>query len=76
MQQPSNAFIQTKLQIMMMTGTILGPGTIILMLVGAFSTAFSISTDLAMILNFIPMILFMMICFTLKSDIQLFVAQL
>ena len=76
MQQPSNAFIQTKLQIMMMTGTILGPGTIILMLVGAFSTAFSISTDLAMILNFIPMVLFMVICFTLKSDIQLFVAQL
>lgn len=62
-------------QIMMMVGTILGPGTIFLMLVGAFTAAFKISNWDSFLLNLVPILGFMLICFSLKSDIQLFVAQ-
>ena len=60
----------------MMVGTILGPGTIFLMLVGAINSAFGFSMNDAFIYNLIPIIGFMIICYTLKSDIQLFVAQI
>ena len=61
---------------MMMVGTILGPGTIFLMLVGAINSAFGYSMNDAFMYNLIPIIGFMIICYTLKSDIQLFVAQI
>ena len=60
----------------MMVGTILGPGTIFLMLVGAINSAFGYSMNDAFMYNLIPIIGFMIICYTLKSDIQLFVAQI
>ncbi|XP_077301033.1 hyaluronan synthase-like protein kkv isoform X2 [Arctopsyche grandis] len=62
--------------IMLMGGTVLGPGTIFLMLVGAFVAAFKIDNWTSFYYNIIPIILFMVICFTCKSSIQLFVAQI
>lgn len=53
-----------------MAGTILGPGTIFLMLVGAFVAAFKIGNWPSFEYNIIPILLFMIACFTLKSDIQ------
>ena len=62
---------------MMMVGTILGPGTIFLMLVGAFSAAFGIANWDSFLYNLIPILGFMVLCFVIKkTDIQLFVAQL
>ena len=61
---------------MVMVGTVLGPGTIFLMLVGAFNAAFSIANWDAFLYNLIPILLFMVVCFTLDSKIQLFMAQL
>ena len=61
---------------MMMVGTVLGPGTIFLMLVGALNSAFGISNNDAFMYNLIPILGFMIICYTLKSDMQLFVAQI
>ncbi|XP_068231758.1 chitin synthase chs-2-like isoform X2 [Palaemon carinicauda] len=58
-------------QTMLMAGTILGPGTIFLMLVGAFVAAFRIGNWLSFQYNIIPIFLFMVVCFTLKSDIQI-----
>ncbi|KAG7158769.1 Chitin synthase chs-2-like, partial [Homarus americanus] len=63
-------------QTMLMAGTILGPATIFLMLVGAFVAAFRIANWLSFQYNIIPIFLFMVACFTLKSSIQLIVAQI
>ncbi|KAK8746557.1 hypothetical protein OTU49_017078, partial [Cherax quadricarinatus] len=63
-------------QTMLMAGTILGPGTIFLMLVGAFVAAFRIGNWLSFQYNIIPILLFMVACFVLKSSIQLIVAQI
>lgn len=58
------------IQMMLMGGTILGPGTIFLMLVGAFVAAFKIDNWTSFYYNIIPIMLFMVICFTCKSNIQ------
>nr|XP_031829269.1 chitin synthase chs-2 isoform X3 [Nomia melanderi] len=63
-------------QILLMGGTILGPGTIFLMLVGAFVAAFKIDNWTSFYYNIIPILLFMLVCFTCKASIQVFVAGL
>jgi chitin synthase len=55
---------------MLMGGTILGPGTIFLMLVGAFVAAFHIDNWTSFEYNIIPILFFMFICFVCKSEIQ------
>ncbi|XP_067001405.2 chitin synthase chs-2 [Anabrus simplex] len=62
-------------QILLMGGTILGPGTIFLMLVGAFVVAFHIDNWTSFQYNIIPILIFMFICFVCKPNIQLFAAQ-
>ncbi|CAG7817051.1 unnamed protein product [Allacma fusca] len=63
-------------QFMLMGGTILGPGTIFLMLVGAFVAAFRIDNWTSFYWNIYPIFIFMFVCFTLKANIQLIVAQI
>ncbi|XP_076648765.1 hyaluronan synthase-like protein kkv isoform X2 [Halictus rubicundus] len=63
-------------QILLMGGTILGPGTIFLMLVGAFVAAFKIDNWTSFYYNIIPILLFMLVCFTCKASIQVAVAAL
>lgn len=63
-------------QFMLMGGTILGPGTIFLMLVGAFVAVFHIDNWTSFYYNIVPILSFMFICFTCKSNIQLLVAQI
>ncbi|KAJ6216762.1 hypothetical protein RDWZM_007919 [Blomia tropicalis] len=60
---------------MLMVGTILGPGTIFLMLVGAVNAVFRISNWDSFIMNIVPILFFILICFTAKNDIQIFCAQ-
>lgn len=59
-----------------MGGTILGPGTIFLMLVGAFVAAFQIDNWTSFYYNIVPILFFMLVCFTCKANIQLLVAQI
>ncbi|BES88625.1 chitin synthase [Nesidiocoris tenuis] len=63
-------------QFMLMGGTILGPGTIFLMLVGAFVAAFKIDNWTSFYYNIIPIMFFMLVCFTCKAEIQLLLAQM
>lgn len=63
-------------QVVLMIGTVIGPGTIFLMLVGAFVAAFKISQYYSMVMNTAPVLLFIIICATCKSDTQLFFAGL
>ncbi|KAH7639899.1 chitin synthase-like protein 2 [Dermatophagoides farinae] len=61
---------------MLMVGTILGPGTIFLMLVGAVNAVFRISNWDSFFWNFVPILLFIIVCFLAKNDAQIFVAQI
>eukprot|EP00095_Tigriopus_kingsejongensis_P011454 maker-scaffold271_size230452-snap-gene-0.8 protein:Tk11454 transcript:maker-scaffold271_size230452-snap-gene-0.8-mRNA-1 annotation:"isoform b" len=63
-------------QIMMMIGTVLGPGSIFLMLVGACGVAFSLATWTSFVINLVPMIIFILVCLLAKSDTQIIVAQI
>ena len=62
-------------QSMIMVGTVLGPGTIFLMLVGALQAAFKMVFWDAFLFQLAPIIGFMMICQYGKKDIQLMVAK-
>ncbi|XP_071447223.1 chitin synthase chs-2-like [Hetaerina americana] len=63
-------------QMVLMAGSILGPGTIFLMLVGAFNAAFRIDNYTSLYYNLIPILVYMFVCFLCKSDVQLWVALL
>ncbi|XP_076345619.1 LOW QUALITY PROTEIN: chitin synthase chs-2-like [Tachypleus tridentatus] len=63
-------------QAMLMIGTILGPGTIFLMLVGAMVAAFKISNWTSFGANIIPILFFIFICFVANNKIQILVAQI
>ncbi|OXA64962.1 Chitin synthase 1 [Folsomia candida] len=73
---PDISFLYICYQIVMMVGTILGPGTIFLMLVGAFATAFNLGQWTSFLYNFIPILTFILVCFLCKANIQLMVAQI
>lgn len=55
---------------MLMVGTILGPGTIFLMMVGALVSVFSISIWTSFLWNFVPLVSFMLICYFMAQRYQ------
>nr|AHY28560.1 chitin synthase II [Anthonomus grandis] len=63
-------------QVILMIGTVIGPGTIFLMLVGAFVTVFNVSQFTALWLNVGPILFFVLTCIICKSDTQLMVAAI
>ncbi|XP_022241118.1 uncharacterized protein LOC106458718 [Limulus polyphemus] len=63
-------------QAMLMVGTVLGPGTIFLMLVGAMVAAFKISNWTSFGANIIPILFFIFICFVANNNIQILIAQI
>ena len=58
-------------QVMIMIGTALGPGTILLMLSGAFAVAFGLTDTVAFVVNLIPIVLFVLVCLFAKPDQQI-----
>ncbi|TRY61889.1 hypothetical protein TCAL_08870 [Tigriopus californicus] len=58
-------------QCMLMMGTVIGPGTIFLMLVGAFVAAFRISNWNSFTYNLLPIAAYTLCCLTCKSNLQL-----
>ncbi|CAH1989024.1 unnamed protein product [Acanthoscelides obtectus] len=63
-------------QMILMVGTVLGPGTIFLMLVGAFVSAFKLSQWESFGWNLLPILLFVIICAICKAETQLFFASI
>ncbi|XP_011291179.1 chitin synthase chs-2 [Musca domestica] len=61
-------------QAMLMVGTILGPGTIFLMMIGSFVTVFSTGIWTSFLWNFIPLLAFILSCIYLKQKYQLLLA--
>jgi len=63
-------------QTMLMTGTVIGPGTIFLMLIGAFVAAFKIGNWTAFQYNLIPITVYTGVCLLCKAKWQLLLSQL
>ena len=63
-------------QVLLFVSTIIGPGSIVLMLIGAFSLAFGLSNVDSLIFNIVIVGAYVLTCLFLKSDWQLMVAQL
>jgi len=63
-------------QVMLMVGTIIGPGTIFLMLVGAFVAAFKISNWYSFYYNLIPIVIYIACCLVCKSNWQLLLSSI
>lgn len=61
-------------QIILMFGTIIGPGTIFLMMVSAIMAVFEVDIYTAFLYNFAPLSIFMMICYFCKQKYQLVAA--
>ncbi|GAB6025457.1 hypothetical protein CHUAL_011200 [Chamberlinius hualienensis] len=61
---------------MLMVGTVLGPGTIFLMMIAAFVSAFSVPTSTAFYFNAIPLLIFIIMCFAAKPNNQVLCAQI
>lgn len=61
-------------QFLLMIGTILGPGTIFLMMIGSVNAVFRMSLFTSFLWNFIPLMTFMFICYKMKQKWQLLFA--
>lgn len=58
-------------QMFMMVSSILTPGTILLMILGSLYTAFpAIEPWTAFVVNLIPVVIMVVLCFVAKSDVQ------
>lgn len=57
-------------QAMLMVGTIIGPGTIFLMMVGALVSVFNTDIWTSFLWNFVPLLGFMLVCYFAKQKYQ------
>jgi chitin synthase len=55
---------------LLMVGTVIGPGTIFLMIVGSWSVAFHVDNWTSFWINLVPIMLFIIICLTCKAKFQ------
>lgn len=55
-------------QAMLMLGTVLSPGTIFLMIVGAMNTVMNLDTQISMAINIFPILIFSIICLVVKKN--------
>ncbi|KAH7718856.1 chitin synthase 1 [Aphelenchoides avenae] len=62
-------------QLVMFISSILGPGTIFLMVVGAISISFNIDTRVSLIIMTCPVVLFCIVCLVGRPERQLLFAQ-
>ena len=56
---------------MMLVGTVLGPGSIFIMLAGGLSIAFGLSNGWSFLVNLVPISIFILICFYAKPKYQI-----
>eukprot|EP00063_Salmo_salar_P067627 XP_014042462.1 PREDICTED: chitin synthase 8-like [Salmo salar] len=61
-------------QILSMAASILGPATICLMISGSLSFILDINPNVALVLATVPPVVYLLVCFKLKSDTQIAIA--
>ncbi|KAG6452556.1 hypothetical protein O3G_MSEX007672 [Manduca sexta] len=74
--QYDQAYAHNSILCMLMMGTILGPGTIFLMMIGAINAITGMSNMHALLFNLVPVLTFLVVCMTCKSETQLMLANL
>ena len=62
-------------QVIILIFTLTGPGSIFIMLIGSFESTFGVENHISIIINAIPLILFIIVCLVGKSDTQIILAQ-
>jgi chitin synthase len=55
-------------QAMLMVGTILSPGTIFLMVVGAMNTVLGLDSNICLASNIVPILVFSIVCMVVKKN--------
>ena len=63
-------------QLIILIFTMTGPGMIFIMLVGSFQSTFGVENHVSIIVNAIPLIIFVIVCLVGKSDTQIMLAEI
>ncbi|XP_033749200.1 uncharacterized protein LOC117333891 [Pecten maximus] len=63
-------------QFVLMSSSILGPGTVTLMIAGSYASVFNINMYYALLLSLVPVLMFIGLCLKGKNDTQIMVAGL
>ena len=69
------SFFYIVYQILIMIGTLLGPGSIFIMIAGSISSVFGVGNWESFAMNLVPIVLYVIICLRTKTDFQITVAQ-
>ena len=70
------SFFYILYQILIMIGTVLGPGSIFIMIAGSMSAVFNLGLWESFAVNLVPIVLYCIICLKTKTDFQINVAQI
>jgi len=63
-------FLFTFFQLGLMVSSLLGPATVVMIVQGAFQYVFSWSGTVSLIVSLIPVIIFIILCYTTSADTQ------
>ena len=70
------SFFYVLYQVLIMIGTMLGPGSIFIMIAGSMSTLFGLGNWESFAINLAPIIIYIIVCLKAKTDFQIDLAQL
>ena len=63
-------------QVIILIFTLTGPGMIFIMLIGTTGTIIGVDSTISLIINAIPLLTFIIVCFFAKADSQIYFAQI
>ncbi|XP_076823366.1 chitin synthase chs-2-like isoform X2 [Clavelina lepadiformis] len=63
-------------QIALMVASLLGPATVIMVVQGAYQYVFNWSLTLSLLVSLVPVVFFVIICFTVSADVQVVIAEI
>ena len=63
-------------QVIILIFTLTGPGMIFIMLIGTTGSIIGVDSTISLIINAIPLIMFIIVCFFAKADSQIYFAQI
>ena len=63
-------------QVIILIFTLTGPGMIFIMLIGTTESIIGVDSTISLIINAIPLLMFIIVCFFAKADSQIYFAQI
>ena len=70
------SFFYVLYQVLIMIGTVLGPGSIFIMIAGSMSTLFGLENWTSFAINMTPIVIYIIVCLKAKTDFQINLAML